>query len=134
MRDEKTKAPELGGHTGLSEYQLRRNPTTRTRPPLKWKRVLEAFLTGHSFNRFQAERELHDHCLHSTVATLQGMGVILHRRMETVPGYMGCPTEVMRYWLASESHQRALELLGRLPPRPNQPGASLSLFDATTGA
>jgi len=134
MRDTKTKAPELGGDTGLSENQLRRNSNTRTRRPLKWKRVLDAFLTGRSFNRFQAERELHDHCLHSTVSTLQSMGVTILRRMETVSGFMGCPTEVMRYWLAAESHQRALKLLGRLPPCPDTHGASLDLFDADTGA
>jgi hypothetical protein len=134
MEDTKTKAPELGGDTGLSQNEQRRNATTRSRQPFKWQRVLEAFVSGHSYNRFEAERALHDHCLHSTVSTLQAMGVIIHRRMETVPGFQGIPTEVMRYWLAPASRQKALELLGRLPPCPTPPGASLGLFDATAGA
>lgn len=134
MDTPKGKAPELGGDTGPLENQQRRNPTTRPRQPFKWQRVLEAFVSGHSYNRFQAERELHDHCLHSTVATLQGMGIKIERRMETVPGFQGCPTEVMRYWLAPGSRQKALKLLGRLPPTPAPCDASMALFDANAGA
>jgi hypothetical protein len=133
MRDTKTKAPELGGDLGLSENLLRSNRNTDTPRPLKWKRVLDGFVSGRSYNRFQAERELNDHCLHSTVSTLQGMGISIQRRMETVPGFKGCPTEVKRYWLAPESRQKALELLGRLPPAPAPSDASMALFDANTG-
>lgn len=133
MRDKRTKAPELGGHAGLSNEQ-RRNPTTRMRPPLKWQRVLGAFLAGRSYNRFEAERDLNDHTLPSTVSSLQEMGVTILRRMETVPGYMGCPTEVMRYWLAPESQQRARVLLDMESPPPVPVGANLGLFDAITGA
>jgi len=39
--------------------------------PLKWQRVLRALLGGSSLNRFEAERQLHDHCLHSTTSELQ---------------------------------------------------------------
>jgi hypothetical protein len=134
MEDTKAKAPELGGQSGLSQNLQRRNPTIDTRRPLKWKRVLEAFLAGRSFNRFQAERELHDHCLHSTVSTLQGMGVNIHRQMETVPGFQGCPTEVMRYWLAPASRHKAMELLGRALPCTDPSDACLSLFDAIAEA
>jgi len=80
--------------------------------PLKWQRVLAALETGASFNRFEAERILHDHCLHSTVSTIQKMGVTIMRRMETVRGYHGMATSVCRYWLAPESRARALILLG----------------------
>jgi hypothetical protein len=70
-----------------------------TRPPVKWLRVLHAFCTGRAFNRFEAERELHDHCLHSTVATIESKGVRIARRVERVPGFQGIPTDVCRYWL-----------------------------------
>jgi hypothetical protein len=79
--------------------------------PRKWKRVLRALLTGRSYNRFEAERELADHCLHSTVAELQQRGLLILRQEEMVPGYQGIPTRVMRYWLAKESRERALGLL-----------------------
>lgn len=82
-----------------------------TEPPLKWKRVLNALVAGQSFNRFEAERELADHCLHSTVSTLQSKGVRILRRTERVPGYMGIPTECRRYWIDPQSRQRASELL-----------------------
>lgn len=82
-----------------------------TRPPLKWKRVLRAFHEGETLNRFEAERALHDHCLHSTVSTIQAKGVTIFRKFERVPGYMGIPTECCRYWIAPESRQRASELL-----------------------
>lgn len=87
---------------------------TKCYPVTKWRRVLTALLSGRSFNRFEAERELHEHCLHSTVAELQGKLLTIHRREETIPGYMGAPTRVMRYWLAPESRQMAEELLGRV--------------------
>ena len=69
------------------------------KPPVKWKRVLQAFITGRTWNRFEAARELSDHCLHSTVATIERKGVRVARRDEMVPGYMGIKTKCRRYWL-----------------------------------
>jgi len=87
-----------------------------TRPPLKWKRVLSAFYEGETLNRFEAERSLHDHCLHSTVSTIQAKGVMILRKTERVPGYMNIPCECCRYWIAPESRERARELLGLPKP------------------
>lgn len=83
-----------------------------TKPPQKWKRVLAAMAEGRSFNRFEAERVLNDHCLHSTVSTIQAKGVQIERRDEVVPGYQAIPTHVCRYWLAEENRERARRLLG----------------------
>lgn len=70
-------------------------------------RVLAALLSGQSYNRFQAERVLHDHCLHSTISTLQKkLGVEIARKMEVVPGYRGNPTRCCRYWLEKDELQR----------------------------
>lgn len=110
---QKTKAPALAGNTGLMK-ELRTNHTTR--PPRKCDRVLAALVSGRSFNRFEAERELHDHCLPSTVSGLQRKGIVIHRRYEIVPGFRGCPTDVCRYWLAPESLQTARKLLGNTVP------------------
>lgn len=80
--------------------------------PLKWQRVLSAFLDERTFNRFEAEHQLNDHCLHSTVSTLQDMGVTILREFETVPGYQGIPTRVCRYWLEqSEPNLRRASIL-----------------------
>lgn len=81
--------------------------------PKKWERVLAALISGKSYNRFEAERRLNDHCLHTTVATIQGMGVLIQREFETVPGYMGIQTRVCRYWLDrdADNFKRALALL-----------------------
>ncbi|MBL1320109.1 MAG: hypothetical protein COA63_003480 [Methylophaga sp.] len=76
-------------------------------PPTKTARVLAALMSGRSFNRFEAERELHDHCLHSTVATLgRKYGITISRQFETVPGYQGMPTSVCRYWITLEERKR----------------------------
>lgn len=83
----------------------------------KWQRVLSALAEGRSFNRFEAERELHDHCLHSTVSRIQEMGVQVNRRMETVSGYQGLPTIVARYWISPELHQKAREVAGNSQSR-----------------
>lgn len=81
--------------------------------PKKWQRVLKALLEGNSFNRFEAERQLNDHCLHSTVSTLQSFGVTIFRETETVRGWQGIPTRVRRYWIdrSPENTKRANELL-----------------------
>lgn len=76
----------------------------------KKRRVLIA-LTERSYNRFEAERLLHDHCLHATVSTLQNKHDIeVCRKFETVPGYQGAETHVCRYWIASEHVESALRL------------------------
>ena len=80
--------------------------------PKKWQRVLSALLDGRTFNGFESERQLNDHCLHTTVSTLQDMGVTIHRQFETVPGYQGIPTRVCRYWLEqSEPNLRRASIL-----------------------
>ncbi len=78
----------------------------------KWRRVLRALLSGRSYNRFEAERELHDHCIHTTASNLQRKGLTILRREESVPGYQGSPTRVMRYRLCESSRTLAKELLG----------------------
>jgi hypothetical protein len=83
--------------------------------PRKWQRVLTAFLDFKSFNRFEAERRLNDHCLHSTVSTLQSFGVTIFRETETVKGWQGIPTRVCRYWIdrTEANIKRANTLLHR---------------------
>jgi hypothetical protein len=108
MRDQ-NKSPLVAA----SEQGANNNRRTHlTKPPQKWKRVLAAMTDGRSFNRFEAERVLNDHCLHSTVSTIQAKGVQIERRDEVVLGYQGIPTHVCRYWLAPENTERALNLLG----------------------
>lgn len=73
----------------------------------KADRVLAALMAGRSFNRFEAERQLHDHCLHSTIAQLQRLrSVTIERQYETVSGYQGHPTSCCRYWITPEERQR----------------------------
>jgi len=110
---QETKNPALGSGPGSG---LLNSESHSTRRPRKWARVLRAMLNGRSLNRFEATRELSDWCLHSTVAKLQGKGVLIHRRDETVPGFHGIPTHVTRYWLAPQSRERAAELLGEIVP------------------
>src|SRR5690606_15459193 len=92
---------------GQDVKQARINVST----PSKWQRVLVAFLTGRSFNRFEAARELHDHCLHSTASTIQAKGIRIYRREETIPGYQGIPTRCCRYWLPSSSVHTEREVI-----------------------
>ena len=78
--------------------------------PTKKKRVLIA-LTERSFNRFEAEQLLSDHCLHSTVSTLQNRhGIEIQRKFETVPGFRAIPTRVCRYWVTPENIEKALKI------------------------
>jgi hypothetical protein len=66
----------------------------------KLENILRQLLNGKSLNRFEAEHH-HDHCLNSTISTLQnGHGIIIDREREKVPCLDGAATtSVNRYWL-----------------------------------
>jgi len=76
----------------------------------KNERVFQALMSGRSFNRFEAERQLFDHCLHSTVATLEKKhDITISRKYEAVRGYMGASTKCCRYWIEKEEIKRIEE-------------------------
>lgn len=76
-------------------------------PNTKTGRVLSALMTGRSYNRFEAERYLHDHCLNSTVAELQNRYKIkINRRYESFAGYKGKPARCCRYWIDADECMR----------------------------
>lgn len=85
-------------------------------PATKKERVLSHFLNGARLNRFEAERMVHDHCLHSSVSTLQREhGIVIDRVFETVPALKGLATaRVCRYWLRPDPDnlKRARAVLG----------------------
>ena len=66
----------------------------------KLENILRQLVNGKSLNRFEAEHH-YDHCLNSTISTLQnGHGIIIDRERETVPCLNGGATvSVNRYWL-----------------------------------
>lgn len=65
----------------------------------KIETVLRLFVRGESLNRFEAEAH-HDHCLHSTVSTLEDYGIRIARQWEVVPCLRGLKAvHVKRYWL-----------------------------------
>lgn len=72
------------------------------KPRTKLETMLRLFIVGHDMNRFEAE-DHHDHCLHSTVSTLQNdYGIKIDRVSETVPCLRGrSKVRVKRYWLDS---------------------------------
>lgn len=107
--NQEIKSPLVGASEQGTNNNRRTHPT---KPPQKWKRVLAALAEGRSFNRFEAERVLHDHCLHSTVSTIQTKGIMVDRRDEVVPSFQGTQTHVCRYWLTEENRERACSLLG----------------------
>jgi len=84
-------------------------PGTDTPPPpngrtksanKKVAAILRLFFYGERMNRFEAERH-HDHCLNSTVSTLQnGYGIKIERVTEVVPCVRNQrTTPCKRYWL-----------------------------------
>ena len=86
-----------------------------TRPPTKLERILQLLILG-SLNRFEAERE-GDHCLNSTISQIQSLGVLVGRMWESVPGFIGEPVRVRRYYIALDQMCAAERLLERLRSR-----------------
>lgn len=70
-------------------------------PGKKWEAVLRHLLSVGSLNRFEAERIVNDHCLHTTVASLRrDFGIECGRKFECVRCLKGrAMTRVKRYWL-----------------------------------
>lgn len=102
-------APETQVHLDLDD-----------KPGSKIAAVLGLFIRGYTLNRFEAE-DHNDHCLHSTVSTLQNVyGIKIARQSETVPCLRGrSSVRCMRYWLDT-SHNNitaARELLSMLEKR-----------------
>lgn len=106
-----TGAREEAGNAGKP------SATSLPAQPRKWQRTLREFLDrgARGLNRFECAREVRDHVLPTTVSQLERRGVRILRCTETVPGFMGAPTDCARYWLAPESRARAQELLGIRP-------------------
>ena len=81
---------------------LRTDATTTPTQDSKTKieTILGLFIGGKSMNRFEAEQH-HDHCLHSTVSTIQNQHLItIASEYERVPCMGGDGTvRVKRYWL-----------------------------------
>ena len=99
---------------------LTSKPLLPDKPRSKLETILRLFKMGRNMNRFEAE-DHHDHCLHSTVSTLQNVyGIKIARQSETVPCLRGrSSVRCMRYWLDT-SHDNitaARELLSMLEKR-----------------
>jgi len=71
--------------------------------------VLRAFADGHRLTRFDAE-ELGDHCLPSTVADLQKLGVLIRRELVEREGRFGT-FHCCVYWIDAADRQEARRLL-----------------------
>lgn len=85
--------------------------SSRIRRLTKLHRIFAELAHGRSLNRFEAE-SLGDHCLHSTVSTIQQRyRIIVSRREETVRGFGGHPTRVVRYWFEPAEQTKAMMLL-----------------------
>lgn len=106
-KKEMAARPETGATTSENQHS---DVTRKT----KIETILGLFIKGLSLNRFEAEGH-HDHCLHTTVSTLEnGYGILIERVSETVPCLRGTKTtRCKRYWLKRdpENLKRAQALL-----------------------
>jgi hypothetical protein len=83
---------------GMTEGSGKDTPKTT-----KLENILRQLVNGKSLNRFEAEHH-HDHCLNSTISTLQnGHGIIIDCERETVSCLNGgAKVSVNRYWPNTE--------------------------------
>ncbi len=91
--------------------------TTKPSKTTKLGTILGLLVSGRSLNRFEAEHH-HDHCLNTTISTMQnGHGIVIDRERETVPCLNGAASvSVNRYWLNTkpDNIKRACDLLAKL--------------------
>lgn len=85
------------------------NAANKTPAETKISRVFSALMSGRKFTRFDAERQLSDHCLPSTISIIQKRyGAEVSRKRIMVPGYQGKPTQCCEYWIGLSERQRLL--------------------------
>jgi hypothetical protein len=114
----KTPEQSFENPSALNSVDFTTNKPAKT---TKLATILRLLVNGKSLNRFEAEHH-HDHCLHSTVSTLQNEHAItIERKFETVRcnASKDCRTRVCRYWLGTspENIQRARVLLAYMEHR-----------------
>lgn len=101
----------------MSDKNMTERSGLNTPPKTKLATILILLVSGRSLNRFDAEHH-HDHCLNTTISTLQnGHGIVIDRERETVPCLSGAASvSVSRYWINTkpENIQRARDLLAKL--------------------
>lgn len=107
----KANAPEQRGIQGANRVAAINPKDNKLSHKTKEGKVAIA-LMQRSYNRFEAARELHDWCLHSTASTLQNKGITVNRVFETVPGYQGKPVRCCRYWIDTSQHPIVNRMLG----------------------
>lgn len=101
----------------MSNKNMTERSGINTPKKTKLATILTILVSGKSLNTFEAEHH-HDHCLNTTVSTLQnGHGIVIDRERETVPCLSGTATvSVCRYWMNTKSDniQRARDLLAKM--------------------
>jgi hypothetical protein len=104
----------------MSNKDMTERSGLNTPKKTKLATILILLVSGRSLNKFEAENH-HDHCLNTTVSTLQnGHGIVIDRERETVPCLNGvASTNVSRYWLNTkpDNIKRARDLLAKLERR-----------------
>ncbi len=94
-----TRSPLVVGADAADDHQRTNHHPTAN----KLQRVLAALADGATLNRLEAERELGDHVLPSTISAIEHrLGVHVSRRREN---------RCALYWLNDEQRVRAAELL-----------------------
>jgi hypothetical protein len=118
MTKQQTKmAVGLGTTTTTKNSKQANFKTNKAPKTTKLATILGLLVSGRSLNKFEAEHH-HDHCLNTTISTLQNRhGIQIERERETVPCLKGvASTNVSRYWLNTEPDniKRARDLLAKL--------------------
>ena len=101
--EENRTAPAQGG----PEHIITDNSIT-PQDPTKLERVLTYLASGRSRHRFEAEHEVNDHCLPSTMSEIKhSLGIRYQVKYERISGWHTHPTRVARYWLRHEEQRQA---------------------------
>lgn len=108
MSGEECPAPQPsapGGEPASKSVDPAHRTPRRRRRQSKVGRVAHELL-HRKLTRFDAERELADHVLPSTVSSIQAAGIPVERETVEVPGYGSSRVRCARYWIAPENAPR----------------------------
>lgn len=109
MTQQSALATTTGDH---NTDRHRPSSAPQIRPGTKLFNILAELARGRSLNRFEAERDLHDHVLPSTIQKIEKLGIVVMHQPETVPGFAGSQVQTVRYSLTRDEQEKAAVLLG----------------------
>ncbi len=107
MKDKSTTTPRVAAN-----FKTQRNYTPVIKKDTKLYHVLSELSQGKSLNMLEAVKKLSDYSLHTTISSIEYLGIHVQRKFEIVSSpYGNKTTRAKRYWLDELNQHKARKIV-----------------------